>query len=63
VSTNLSRPGEHGEHLRTANDTPAVPDGGTTPKVRDGWMWDLTIQDDHDFYVPPLLYVRRTREG
>jgi hypothetical protein len=24
-------------------------DGGTTPEDHDGWMWDLTIQDGHDF--------------
>jgi hypothetical protein len=31
----------------------AVADGGSTPKQRDGWMWDLTIpgNNDHDFYV------------
>jgi hypothetical protein len=30
-------------------------DGGTTPKVHDGWMWDLTVpgNNDHDFYVLP----------
>lgn len=26
---------------------------GATPKDHDGWMWDLTIRDDHDFYVLP----------
>jgi hypothetical protein len=42
-----------GEHLKTANGTVAIADGGTTPKVHDGWMWDLTIPGnyDHDFYV------------
>lgn len=27
--------------------------GGTVPKQRDGWMWDLTVpgNSDHDFYV------------
>ncbi len=42
-----------GEHLKTANGTVAVADGGTTPKVHDGWMWDLTSpgNNDHDFYV------------
>ena len=31
----------------------AVADGGTTPKVHDGWMWDLTVpgNNDHDFYI------------
>lgn len=44
-----------GEHLLTANGTVATADGGTNPKVRDGWMWDLTIpgDGDHDFYVIP----------
>jgi hypothetical protein len=40
-----------GEHLLTANGTPAVADGGTTPKDDDGWMWDLTIPHEHDFYI------------
>jgi hypothetical protein len=42
-----------GEHLKTPNGTLATVDGGTTPKVRDGWMWDLTVpgNNDHDFYV------------
>jgi RHS repeat-associated protein len=44
---------KHGEHLRTANGTPATADGGHVPASHDGWMWDLTIQDDHDFYVLP----------
>ena len=40
-------------HLKTAGDAVAVVVGGTTPKVRDGWMWDLTVpgNNDHDFYV------------
>jgi hypothetical protein len=37
-----------GERLLTANGTPAVADGGHAPDSRDGWMWDLTVQDDHD---------------
>jgi hypothetical protein len=40
-----------GEHLKTPNGVIAVADGGTTPKVHDGWMWDLTIPGDHDFYI------------
>ena len=41
------------EHLLTADSTVATADGGTTPKVHDGWMWDLTVpgNNDHDFYV------------
>jgi hypothetical protein len=43
----------NGEHLKTANGTTAVADGGTVPADHDGWMWDLTVpgNDDHDFYV------------
>ena len=44
---------KHGEHLLTADGTPAVASGGHVPADKDGWMWDLTIQDDHDFYVLP----------
>ena len=42
-----------GEHLKTLDGTLAVADGGTTPKVHEGWMWDLTVpgNNDHDFYV------------
>ena len=42
-----------GEHLKTSDGTIATSDGGSTPKVRDGWMWDLTVpgNNDHDFYV------------
>jgi len=42
-----------GEHLKTANGTVAVADGGATPVNHDGWMWDLTVpgNNDHDFYV------------
>jgi hypothetical protein len=42
-----------GEHLKTSNGQSAVADGGSTPTDQDDWMWDLTIQDDHDFYVLP----------
>jgi RHS repeat-associated protein len=44
---------KHGEHLLTADGTQAIADGGYVPPDQDGWMWDLTIQDDHDFYVIP----------
>ena len=42
-----------GEPLKTPNGIKATADGGTTPKVHDGWMWDLTVpgNNDHDFYV------------
>jgi hypothetical protein len=42
-----------GEHLQTPDGTLATADGGSTPKIRDGWMWDLTVpgNNDHNFYV------------
>ena len=42
-----------GERLKTADGTLAIVVGGSTPKVRVGWMWDLTVpgNNDHDFYV------------
>jgi len=42
-----------GERLKTPDGTLAVVVGGSTPKVHDGWMWDLTVpgNNDHDFYV------------
>jgi hypothetical protein len=48
-----------GERLKTANGTIAVVVGGTTPKRRDGWMWDLTVpgNNDHDFYVVRVAQV------
>jgi hypothetical protein len=42
-----------GEHLKTDDGQDAAADGGSVPASRDGWMWHLTIQDDHDFYVEP----------
>jgi len=40
-------------HLKTPDGQSAVVVGGSTPAVRDGWMWDLTVpgNNDHDFYV------------
>ena len=42
-----------GEPLKTADGTLAIVVGGSTPKVHDGWMWDITVpgNNDHDFYV------------
>jgi RHS repeat-associated protein len=40
-----------GDHLRTPGGTTATAAGGYTPKQRTGWMWDLTIPTDHDFYI------------
>ena len=28
-------------------------EGGSAPADHAGWMWDLTVQEDHDFYVEP----------
>jgi hypothetical protein len=44
-----------GERLQTPDGTIATADGGSAPKVHDGWMWDLTVpgNNDHDFYVLP----------
>lgn len=47
-----------GEHLRTPDRSIATANGGATPKNHDGWMYDLTVQDDHDFYVQPEADVR-----
>jgi hypothetical protein len=54
-----------GEHLRTADGTVAVAEGGITPKDHDGWMWDLTVpgNNDHDFYVEPATVLPSTRAG
>lgn len=40
-----------GERLKTADGVIAVADGGTTTNIHDGWMWDVTIPGDHDFYI------------
>jgi hypothetical protein len=42
-----------GEHLKSPGGSTATVVGGTTPKIHDGWMWDLTVpgNNDHDFYV------------
>jgi hypothetical protein len=43
---------KYGTHLRTpAQDANATVTGGYTPRDATGWMWDLTIQGDHDFYI------------
>ena len=41
----------HGTHLRTPSGTDAVVTGGYVPRQHNGWMWDLTVTSDHDFYV------------
>ena len=55
-SLNKFIPADHlkkGERLQTPNGTIAIANGGVTPKVHDGLMWDLTVpgNNDHDFYV------------
>lgn len=40
-----------GSDLRTAADATATVVGGYDPKNRTGWMWDLTVRSDHDFYI------------
>ncbi len=30
---------------------------GSVPAVHNGWMWDLTVQDDHDFYIEPATVL------
>jgi hypothetical protein len=52
-----------GTHLKTPDGQSAVVVGGSVPAVRDGWMWDLTVQDDHDFYVEPVAVLPPSRAG
>jgi RHS repeat-associated protein len=40
-----------GDHLRTPTGATATVAGGYTPSQDIGWMWDLTIPGDHDFYI------------
>jgi Pretoxin HINT domain len=40
-----------GQQLQTPTGATATVVGGTTPAITSGWMWDLTIDSDHDFYV------------
>ena len=44
---------EEGRAPQDAWRTAADAGGRATPKVHDGWMWDLTVpgNNDHDFYV------------
>ena len=41
----------YGTHLRTPGGGIASVLGGSTPRVTSGWMWDLTVHTDHDFYI------------
>jgi hypothetical protein len=42
---------KYGTHLRTPSRATATALGGNAPKDRSGWMWDLTIPGNHDFYI------------
>ena len=42
---------KYGTRLRTPAGGTATVLGGYTPPDRTGWMWDLTIPGDHDFYI------------
>lgn len=52
-----------GEHLQTPDGQSAVVVGGSVPADHDGWMRDLTVQDDHDFYVEPAVVLPPSRAG
>jgi len=41
----------HGAHLQASRGAAATVLGGHAPKTSSGWMWDLTVAGDHDFYV------------
>jgi RHS repeat-associated protein len=41
----------YGTRLRTPVGQSAMVVGGWVPGVHTGWMWDLTVTRDHDFYV------------
>jgi Pretoxin HINT domain len=41
----------YGTHLTTPDRGTVTVTGGHNPKNRTGWMWDLTIPTDHDFYI------------
>ena len=42
---------KYGAHLRTPGGGTATALGGWVPRARTGWMWDLTVTGDHDFYI------------
>ena len=42
---------KYGTHLRTASSPSVTVLGGSEPSAASGWMWDLTVTSDHDFYV------------
>lgn len=41
----------HGTRLRTPSGSTASVLGSWMPRQATGWMWDLTIPRDHDFYI------------
>jgi Pretoxin HINT domain len=41
----------NGELLRSPDGARVTAFGGHASRSRSGWMWDLTIPGDHDFYV------------
>jgi hypothetical protein len=52
-----------GDRLQTPDGRSAVVVGGSVPADHDGWMWDLTVQADHDFYVEPATVLPPSRAG
>ena len=42
---------KYGTHLRSPSGGTATSLGGHAPRGDTGWMWDLTIPGDHDFYI------------
>jgi YD repeat-containing protein len=42
---------KYGTHLGTPTGSGAIVLGGRTPDDTNGWMWDLTVTGDHDFYI------------
>lgn len=40
-----------GNYLRTPSGGTAIVLRGKATRARSGWMWDLTVRSDHDFYV------------
>jgi hypothetical protein len=42
---------KYGHYLRTPAGDRATAAGGYTPRAGSGWMWDLTVTTDHDFYI------------
>jgi hypothetical protein len=37
--------------------------GGKDPKAATGWMWDLTIPTDHDFYIDGVVRPASGSDG